>query len=81
MTNATTVPTWLPGAFHDSLPKGAAADIARGRMADGDVNTVRYQTLYSEYLADCGELRALGARRSREHIAQITATGYGQFRR
>lgn len=78
---ASQSPTWCPAAYHDTIAKAAAIDIAGGFDADNENQQVRVSKLYAEYLAEMKELSNFPQRRSREYGGRITLSGYGTYRR
>lgn len=81
LTNATTVPTWCPGEFHDTIAKGGAIDLLGGFLATTEGAQVRTSWLYNEYLRDVQEMKQLATGRSQEYTGGFKPTGYASFRR
>jgi hypothetical protein len=79
--NATGVPSWCPYAFHDTISKAAAIDIAGGFEAGKDFMDSRLEVLYREYLSEVSELKGLMEHRSTEQTPRLRPTGYGCYRR
>ena len=81
LVNPTSVPTWLPVEFQETICKAAAIDLVGGFNANGDGSAARLKKLYEDYLAEKQQLSGLAIQRSREYRATITPSGYTIFRR
>jgi hypothetical protein len=81
LANATSVPSWIPGDYHDTWSKCAAIDLAGGFDAGEESMMIRQSSLYTEYLSEIRDLTALAGNRSQEHIQRVRPTGYQAFRR
>lgn len=81
LANGTSVPSWLPVDFHETIAKAAAIDLSGGFNAAGDGSNERIAKLYQDYLVDKQQLAGMAIQRSREYRATLQPTGYQQFRR
>ncbi len=78
LTNATTVPSWLPNGFHDAIALGAALEIVQGYDAEAAAN-VRIEGLYARYQGRLKAIAALASHRAREYAPRIKVTGYASM--
>jgi len=81
LANGTSVPSWIPTRFHDTIVIRAAIDIASGFDASNVTNNTRLQQWYASYQEDVKDIKTIANSRSKEYSSRITVTGYGQFRR
>jgi hypothetical protein len=81
LDQAASQPTWLPAAWHDTLAKRTAIDIAGGFDADNPNSPMRQSWLYQEYLQDTAQIRTMASHRPVENSPHVRMKGYSTFRR